>query len=243
MSFMMSSLVGTCARRINKQVKIILQSYLKKINYFTTDNECKIKLSVHRKSAYKCSLHKILCFSQLLAHKAPVVKQLVRNLEVHEHIAYTLLKGAGIPTPPFWVARTPDEAADLAKNLKTKDLVLKAQVLAGGRAKGQFKDSNVSGVVMCDTWVCDRVIIYSGEKPEDNGFFRCSAEQVQELASSMIGKVLVTKQTGAAGKICNSVMVTARMFPRREYYMAVMLERTFDVSMNTIANSITRTLD
>lgn len=151
MSFMMSSLVGTCARRINKQVKIILQSYLKKINYFTTDNECKIKLSVHRKSAYKCSLHKILCFSQLLAHKAPVVKQLVRNLEVHEHIAYTLLKGAGIPTPPFWVARTPDEAADLAKNLKTKDLVLKAQVLAGGRAKGQFKDSNVSGVVMCDT--------------------------------------------------------------------------------------------
>ena len=54
---------------------------------------------------------------------------------------------------------------------------------------------------------------------------------MKELADSMIGKVLVTKQTGAAGKICNSVMVTARMFPRKEYYMAVMLERTFDVSM------------
>lgn len=84
-------------------------------------------------------------------HKAPVIKQLVRNLEVHEHIAYGLLKEAGIPTPPFWVAKTPDEAANLAKNLKTKDLVLKAQVLAGGRAKGQFKGSNVSGVEMCDT--------------------------------------------------------------------------------------------
>jgi len=53
------------------------------------------------------------------------------------------------------------------------------------------------------------------------------------LADNMIGKVLVTKQTGAAGKICNSVMVTARMFPRKEYYMAVMLETTFDVSIQS----------
>jgi len=87
----------------------------------------------------------------LLAYNAPIVKQLVRNLEVHEHIAYTLLREAGIPTPPFGVAKTPNEAANLAKNLKTKDLVLKAQVLAGGRARGQFKNSNISGVVMCDT--------------------------------------------------------------------------------------------
>lgn len=48
----------------------------------------------------------------------------------------------------------------------------------------------------------------------------------------MIGKVLITKQTGAAGKICNSVMVTARMFPRKEYYLAVMLETAFDVRTN-----------
>lgn len=54
---------------------------------------------------------------------------------------------------------------------------------------------------------------------------------MKELADSMIGKILVTKQTGAAGKICNSVMVTARMFPRKEYYVSVMLERTFDVSI------------
>lgn len=66
-------------------------------------------------------------------------------------MAYTLLKEAGVPTPPFGVAKTPDEAADLAKNLNTKDLVLKAQILAGGRAIGHFKDSDVSGVVMCDT--------------------------------------------------------------------------------------------
>lgn len=56
-----------------------------------------------------------------------------------------------------------------------------------------------------------------------------SPEQAKEFASSMIGKVLVTKQTGEAGKICNSVMVTTRMFQRKEYYMAVMMERAFDV--------------
>lgn len=70
---------------------------------------------------------------------------------MHEHIAYTLLKEAGIPTPPFGVAKTPDEAATVARDLNTKDLVLKAQVLAGGRGKGHFRDSNVSGVVMCET--------------------------------------------------------------------------------------------
>ncbi|GAB1869201.1 succinate--CoA ligase (ADP-forming) [Camponotus japonicus] len=142
---------------------------------------------------------------QLLARKVPIFKQLVRNLEIHEHMAYTLLEEAGIPVPPFGVAKTPDEAANLAKNLNTKDLVLKAQILAGGRAMGHFKDKDLSGVVMCET-----------------------PEQVKELTSNMIGKVLITKQTGAAGKICNSVMVTARMFPRKEHYMAVMLESAFD---------------
>lgn len=88
---------------------------------------------------------------QLFSRKAPVVKQVVRNLEVHEHVAYTLLKTAGIPTPPFGVAKTPDEAATLAKDLKTKDIVLKAQVLAGGRGIGRFRGTDVSGVMMCET--------------------------------------------------------------------------------------------
>lgn len=57
-----------------------------------------------------------------------------------------------------------------------------------------------------------------------------SPEQAKEISSNMIGKLLVTKQTGAAGRICNSVMVTTRMFPRKEYYMAVMLETSFDVN-------------
>ncbi|XP_076650941.1 succinate--CoA ligase [ADP-forming] subunit beta, mitochondrial-like [Halictus rubicundus] len=131
--------------------------------------------------------------------------QQIRRLQVHEHAAYTLLKEAGIPTPVFKVAKTPDETATAVKDLALKDIVLKAQVLAGGRGKGHFKGTDVSGVVMCDT-----------------------AEQAKDIASNMIGKFLVTKQTGEAGRICNSIMVTTRMFPRKEYYLAVMLETSFD---------------
>jgi len=89
--------------------------------------------------------------AQLLAHKTPVLKQVVRNLEVHEHIAHTLLKEACIPTPPFGVGKTPEEVFQIATDLKSKDLVLKAQVLAGGRGKGHFKGTQISGVMMCDT--------------------------------------------------------------------------------------------
>ena len=63
-----------------------------------------------------------------------------RNLNVHEHVSYTLLKDAGIPVPNFGVAKTKEEAIKIAKDLNTRDIVLKAQVLAGGRGKGSFKN-------------------------------------------------------------------------------------------------------
>nr|XP_012146874.1 PREDICTED: succinyl-CoA ligase [ADP-forming] subunit beta, mitochondrial-like isoform X2 [Megachile rotundata] len=141
---------------------------------------------------------------KILGCKTNLAKQPVRNLNVHEHISYTLLNEAGVPTPKFGVAKTPDEAAKLAADLKTKDIVLKAQVLAGGRGKGHFKGTNISGVKMCET-----------------------PEEAKKLASQMLGKLLITKQTGEAGRICNAVMVTQRMFPRKEYYLAVMMERAF----------------
>lgn len=54
-------------------------------------------------------------------------------------------------------------------------------------------------------------------------------EQARANAEKMIGKYLVTKQSGAEGKICNTVMITTRMFPRKEFYLAVMMERSFGV--------------
>ncbi|XP_071440617.1 succinate--CoA ligase [ADP-forming] subunit beta, mitochondrial [Hetaerina americana] len=131
-------------------------------------------------------------------------EQQKRRLNVHEHVSYTFLKEAGVPVPNFGVAVTKSEAKDIAAKLNVKDLVLKAQVLAGGRGKGTFKNGLKGGVRM----------VYSPQEAED-------------IAGKMIGEYLVTKQTGEKGRICNSVMVTERKFTRKEYYLAIMLERAF----------------
>lgn len=74
-----------------------------------------------------------------------------RHLNVHEHISYSVLSEAGIPVPKFGVAKTGQEAADIAKKLEIKDIVLKAQVLAGGRGKGHFRGGLKGGVRMVYT--------------------------------------------------------------------------------------------
>lgn len=129
----------------------------------------------------------------------------MRNLNVHEYISYTLLRDHGIPVPKFNVAKTKEEACKYALDLNTEDIVLKAQVLAGGRGKGAFKNGLKGGVRMVN-----------------------SPEVAGEIAGKMLNQYLVTKQTGAAGRICNLVMVTERKFPRREYYIAIMMERSFN---------------
>lgn len=139
----------------------------------------------------------------LKASAIPCIQK--RNLNVQEHVSYKLLNEAGIATPKFGVAKSGKEAADIAKKLQTDNLVLKAQVLAGGRGVGHFKNGLRGGV---------RVVY--------------TPEEAQKIASKMVGQLLVTKQTGEAGRICNSVMVAERKFPRREFYFAVMMERAFN---------------
>lgn len=108
----------------------------------------------------------------------------------------------------FGVATSAAEAKKIAQDLNNENLVLKAQVLAGGRGKGAFKNGLKGGVRL----------VYSPEEAED-------------IAGKMVNQVLVTKQTGAAGRMCNKVMVAERKFPRREFYFAVMMERAFNVRM------------
>jgi len=55
-----------------------------------------------------------------------------------------------------------------------------------------------------------------------------SPEEVEEASAGMIGDFLITKQTGAEGRICNSVMVTERKYTRKEFYIAFMNERAFN---------------
>merc|ERR1712062_438608 len=124
-----------------------------------------------------------------------------RDLSVHEHVSMSLLKEAGVPVPNFGVAKSAEEAKQIAQDITTNDLVVKAQVLAGGRGKGGFK----GGVKL----------VYS-------------PEEVEESAKGMIGDFLITKQTGADGRICNSVMITERKYTRKEYYIAFINERAFN---------------
>merc|ERR1712141_94960 len=128
-----------------------------------------------------------------------------RELSVHEHVSMSLLKAAGVPVPNFGVAKSAEEAKQIAQDITTNDLVVKAQVLAGGRGKGSFKGGYKGGVKL----------VYS-------------PEEVEESAKGMIGDFLITKQTGADGRICNSVMVTERKYTRKEYYLAFTNDRKFN---------------
>ncbi|KAF9993449.1 Succinate--CoA ligase [ADP-forming] subunit beta, mitochondrial, partial [Entomortierella chlamydospora] len=76
----------------------------------------------------------------------PAAQQQKRFLSIHEYMSMELLNKQGIKTPRGGVAKTGAEAYKIAESLGTEDMVIKAQVLAGGRGKGTF-DSGLKGGV------------------------------------------------------------------------------------------------
>ncbi|GAM33286.1 succinate-CoA ligase beta subunit [Talaromyces pinophilus] len=125
-----------------------------------------------------------------------------RNLSIHEYLSADLLKSYGVGVPKGHVARTAEEAEAVAKSIGGDDMVIKAQVLAGGRGKGSF-DNGLKGGVR---------VIYS-------------PTEAKMFAEQMIGHKLITKQTGAAGRLCNAVYIVERKFARREFYLAILMDR------------------
>ena len=69
-----------------------------------------------------------------------------RYLSLHEHYSMDLLRQYGVQVPAGNVAKTGEEAYEVAKKLATEDMVIKAQVLAGGRGKGYFDNGLKGGV-------------------------------------------------------------------------------------------------
>ena len=57
--------------------------------------------------------------------------------------------------------------------------------------------------------------------------FKHSPEEAEAVSKNMLGHRLYTKQTGREGKPCNQVMVCERLYPRREFYFAITLERAY----------------
>jgi len=134
--------------------------------------------------------------------RLPGVAQQRRALSIHEYLSADLLRQYGIQVPDGSVAKSAAEAEAVAKQIGTDDMVIKAQVLAGGRGKGTF-DNGLKGGVR---------VIYS-------------PTEAKMFAHQMIGHKLITKQTGAAGRLCNSVYICERKFARREFYLAVLMDR------------------
>jgi len=126
-------------------------------------------------------------------------------MNIHEYQAKELLAKAGIPVPAGHAATTVEEAVAGAKLLPGPLYVVKAQIHAGGRGKGKFK-----------------------ELPADaKGGVRLakSLEEVEANAREMLGNTLVTVQTGDAGKQVNRLYVTDGVDIADEFYLALLVDR------------------
>jgi succinyl-CoA synthetase beta subunit len=123
-------------------------------------------------------------------------------MNIHEYQAKELLQKFGVATTRGKAASTPEEAEQAARDLGTNDLVVKAQIHAGGRGKGTFTNGFKGGVQLCKT-----------------------PAEAREIAAKMLGQILVTHQTGASGRVVNKVLVSESAEIAREIYFAILLDR------------------
>jgi succinyl-CoA synthetase beta subunit len=127
-------------------------------------------------------------------------------MNIHEYQAKELLAKYGVGIPAGIAALTVEEAVAAAKQLPGPLYVVKAQIHAGGRGKGKFK-----------------------ELPADaKGGVRLakSIEEVEAFAKEMLGNTLVTIQTGDAGKQVNRLYVTDGVDIEKEYYLSMVVDRS-----------------
>jgi len=125
-------------------------------------------------------------------------------MNIHEYQAKELLKRHGVAVLDGYVAWTADEAAAGAAKLPGPVYVVKSQIHAGGRGAGRFADD-----------------------PNGKGGVRLahSVDEVKAAADAMIGHVLVTKQTGPAGRPVHRVYVEAGCDIARELYFSMLVDR------------------
>jgi succinyl-CoA synthetase beta subunit len=125
-------------------------------------------------------------------------------MNIHEYQAKALLAKFAVPLLKGGVAYTKDEAMDVARKLGSPVAVVKAQIHAGGRGKGRFKND-----------------------PNGKGGVRIakSIEEVGQHAAAMLGQDLVTKQTGPAGKTVKRLYIEEGVEIKREIYLSMLVDR------------------
>ncbi|HEX2624895.1 MAG TPA: ADP-forming succinate--CoA ligase subunit beta [Sphingomicrobium sp.] len=126
-------------------------------------------------------------------------------MNIHEYQAKELLAKFQVPVPAGYAAMSVEEAVEAAKKLPGPLWVVKAQIHAGGRGKGKFTELG----------------------PDAKGGVRLakSIDEVRAHAEEMLGKTLVTIQTGDAGKQVQRLYITDGVDIAREYYLALLVDR------------------
>ncbi len=126
-------------------------------------------------------------------------------MNIHEYQAKALLRECGAPVSDGRVVMRAEDAKAAAGQLDGPVWVVKAQIHAGGRGKGHFREAD------------------AGEK---GGVRVCrSVEEAAEEAARMLGRTLVTRQTGPAGKQVNRVYIEEGADISREFYLALLVDR------------------
>ncbi|TPG16667.1 ADP-forming succinate--CoA ligase subunit beta [Sphingomonas koreensis] len=126
-------------------------------------------------------------------------------MNIHEYQAKELLARFGVPVPAGFAAMTVEEAVAASKKLPGPLYVVKAQIHAGGRGKGKFKEL----------------------APDAKGGVRLARDEdeVRAAAQDMLGNTLVTVQTGEHGKQVNRLYVTDGVDIAKEFYLALLVNR------------------
>src|SRR5690606_19548918 len=117
-------------------------------------------------------------------------------MNIHEYQAKQILREYGVSVPNGKVAFTVDEAVEAAKQLNSNVYVVKAQIHAGGRGKA------------------------GGVKIAKN------LDEVRTYASELLGKVLVTHQTGPEGKEVKRLLIEEGCDIQKEYYIGLVIDRS-----------------
>ncbi|KAK4376237.1 hypothetical protein RND71_006914 [Anisodus tanguticus] len=130
-------------------------------------------------------------------------QQQLRRLNIHEYQGAELMGKYGINVPKGVAVASLEEVKKSIQEVfpNQSEVVVKSQVLAGGRGLGTFKNGFQGGVHIV------------------------KADQAEEIASKMLGQILVTKQTGAQGKVVSKVYLCEKMSLVNEMYFSIILDR------------------
>jgi succinyl-CoA synthetase beta subunit len=133
-------------------------------------------------------------------------------MNLHEYQAKEILKSFGVAIQEGIVAETPEQAVEAAIQLQKETgtgwWVVKSQIHAGGRGKGKISGTDQNGVALAK-----------------------SLDEVKRIAQNILGKVLVTIQTGPQGKKVNKVLIAQDVYypgesKPKEFYMSILLNRS-----------------